>query len=51
MARKNTKAVLVTKLLKKGYTVNEIKERMPVSDSYVWAIKKKLAEAAEKPQR
>ena len=48
MARKNTKAVLVTKLLKKGYTVNEIKERMPVSDSYVWAIKKKLAEAAEK---
>ena len=48
MARKNTKAVLVTKLLKKGYTVNEIKERMPVSDSYVWAIKKKLAEAAQK---
>ena len=47
MARKNTKAVLVTKLLKKGYTVNEIKERMPVSDSYVWAIKKKLAEASQ----
>jgi len=47
MARKNTKAAAVMKLLKKGYSVKEIKERIAVSDSYIWAVKKQMAAGVE----
>ena len=44
MKKKNTKASTVMGLLKKGFTPTEIKNRVAVSDSYVYAIKKQLAE-------
>jgi hypothetical protein len=34
-------------LLKKGYSVKEIKERIAVSDSYIWAVKKQMAAGVE----
>jgi len=48
--RKNSKAMGIRKLLKKGYTPAQIKEHMDVSDSYIHAIKTRLAaeEAAPK---
>jgi hypothetical protein len=48
--RKNSKAMGIRKLLKKGYTPTQIKEHMDVSDSYIHAIKTRLAaeEAAPK---
>jgi hypothetical protein len=42
--KKSTKASAVMKLLKKGYTSRDIKDRMAVSESYIYAMKKKLAE-------
>ena len=42
--KKNSKAAGISKLLKQGYTPAQIKDRMAVSESYVHAIKKKLAE-------
>lgn len=52
MVKKNL-AYAVTEMLKKGYSTNEIRNRINVSYSYVYALKKKLAEekaarAAEK---
>ena len=41
--RKNSKAMGIRKLLKKGYTPAQIKEHMDVSDSYIHAIKTRLA--------
>jgi hypothetical protein len=38
--KKNTKASAVMKLLKKGYTPRDIKDRMAVSESYIYAMKK-----------
>jgi len=48
--RKNSKAMGIRQLLKKGYTPAQIKERMDVSDSYIHAVKTRLAaeEAAPK---
>jgi hypothetical protein len=48
--RKNSKAMGIRKLLKKGYTPAQIKEHMDVSDSYIHTIKTRLAaeEAAPK---
>jgi transposase len=43
---KTNKAARVMKLLEKGYLPREIKEKMKVSESYVYMIKKKLEEAA-----
>ena len=43
--RKKSKATGIMKLLKKGYTVNEIKNRMAVSESYIHAIKKQMLAA------
>lgn len=43
MTKKN-KAYAVTQMLKKGYSTNEIRTRMDVSYSYVYALKKKLAQ-------
>ena len=40
-----TKFEAVTDMLKGGETVKQIKNRMAVSDSYIYAAKKKLAEA------
>ncbi len=48
MARKSTKADMIIKMLAEGFTALQIKKRMKVSESYVHAIKKKLAEAAQK---
>ena len=45
--RKKTKASAVMVLLKKGYSVKEIKERIAVSDSYIWAVKKQMAAGVE----
>ena len=45
--KKKTKASAVMVLLKKGYSVKEIKERISVSDSYIWAIKKQMAVGVE----
>ena len=47
MARKNTKAAAVMKLLKQGHTPTQIKERIAVSDSYIWAVKKQMAAGVE----
>jgi hypothetical protein len=44
---KKTKASAVMGLLKKGYSVKEIKERIAVSDSYIWAVKKQMAAGVE----
>jgi len=41
--KKNTKAAAVKGLLKKGYTAKEIMNRVAVSESYIYTIKKKLA--------
>lgn len=43
MVKKNL-AYAVTEMLKKGYSTNEIRNRINVSYSYVYALKKKLAE-------
>ena len=48
--RKKTKASAVMVLLKKGYSVKEIKERIAVSDSYIWAVKKQMAEKPFTPK-
>jgi hypothetical protein len=45
--KKKTKASAVMVLLKKGYSVKEIKERISVSDSYIWAVKKQMAAGVE----
>jgi hypothetical protein len=45
--KKKTKASAVMGLLKKGYSVKEIKERIAVSDSYIWAVKKQMAAGVE----
>jgi hypothetical protein len=45
--KKKTKASAVMVLLKKGYNVKEIKERISVSDSYIWAVKKQMAAGVE----
>jgi hypothetical protein len=44
MARKSTKADMIVKMLKEGYTPKQIKKRLLVSDSYVHAMKNKLAQ-------
>jgi hypothetical protein len=44
MARKSTKADMIAKMLTEGFTAPQIKKRMKVSESYVYAIKKELAE-------
>lgn len=44
MARKSTKADMIIKMLAEGFTALQIKKRMKVSESYVHAIKKKLAQ-------
>lgn len=48
--RKKSKATGIMKLLKKGYTVNEIKNRMAVSESYIHAIKKQMLAAGVEPE-
>jgi len=44
MARKSTKADMIIKMLKEGYTPKQIKKRLLVSDSYVHAMKNKLTQ-------
>ena len=44
---KTNKAARVMKLLKKGYLPREIKEKMKVSESYIYLVKKKLEETAD----
>jgi hypothetical protein len=48
--KKNSKAAGISKLLKQGYTPAQIKDRMAVSESYIHAIKKKLAEKPFTPE-
>jgi hypothetical protein len=50
MARKSTKADIITRMFGEGYTVPQIRKRMKVSESYIWAIKKKLAEAPKEAE-
>jgi hypothetical protein len=45
--KKSTKAAGIMKLLKQGYTVSQIKDRMAVSESYIHAIKKQMAAGVE----
>jgi len=45
--RKLTKAAAIAKMLNNGMTHNEILNRMKVSSSYIWLIKKQLASKAE----
>ena len=45
--KKNTKAAGIMKLLKQGYTVSQIKDRMAVSESYIHAIKKQMVAGVE----
>ena len=45
--KKTTKASTVMGLLKKGYTPREIKDRMAVSDSYIYSIKKLMKAGVE----
>jgi hypothetical protein len=45
--KKKTKASAVMVLLKKGYSVKEIKERISVSESYIHAVKKLMAAGVE----
>lgn len=45
--RKKSKASGIMKLLKQGYTVYEIKNRMAVSESYIHAIKKQMLAGVE----
>ena len=44
--RKKSKAVAIIDLLKKGFGPAEIKRRMKVSESYIYAIKKQMVAAA-----
>ena len=50
MARKSTKADMIIKMLAEGFTALQIKKRMKVSESYVHAIKKKLAQKPFTPE-
>jgi hypothetical protein len=43
MARKSTKADMIAKMFGEGYTSAQIRKRLKVSESYVHAVKKKLA--------
>jgi hypothetical protein len=45
--KKKTKSSAVMVMLKKGYTVREIKDRIAVSDSYIYAMKKLLKAGVE----
>jgi hypothetical protein len=47
MARKSTKADMIAKMLTEGFTAPQIKKRMKVSESYVYAIKKQMEGAME----
>ena len=48
MARRSTKADMIAKMLTEGFTAPQIKKRMKVSESYVYAIKKQMeAQEAE----
>ena len=49
MKTKNNKAAAVLKMLRKGMTNREIQNRMSVSPSYVWLLKKQMAEAKAEP--
>ena len=40
---KKNKAAGIMKLLKQGYAAREIKDRMAVSESYIYAVKKQMA--------
>jgi len=42
MARRSTKADMIAKMLAEGFTAPQIKKRMKVSESYVYAIKKQV---------
>jgi len=43
---KKNKAAGIMKLLKQGYAAREIKDRMAVSESYIYAVKKQMAALA-----
>ena len=48
--KKKSKAAGIMKLLRQGYSAQEIKNRVAVSASYVYAIKKQLAEGVEEAE-
>lgn len=47
MARKVTKADMIAKMLLDGYTAGQIKNRMKVSESYIYSVKKQMLARAE----
>lgn len=50
MARKSTKADMIAKMLTEGFTAPQIKKRMKVSESYVYAIKKQMEQKPFTPE-
>ncbi len=47
---KNNKATAVLEMLRKGMTVREIRNRMKVSSSYIWMLKKSMTPEVKEPQ-
>jgi len=47
MARKSSKADIIIKLLTEGFTAAQIKKRVKVSESYIYATMKKLTAGVE----
>lgn len=50
MARRSTKADMIAKMLTEGFTAPQIKKRMKVSESYVYAIKKQMEQKPFTPE-
>jgi hypothetical protein len=47
---KNNKATAVLEMLRKGMTNREIRNRMKVSSSYIWMLKKSMTPKVKEPQ-
>jgi transposase len=50
MARRSTKADMIAKMLAEGFTAPQIKKRMKVSESYVYAVKKQMEKKPFTPE-
>jgi len=48
--RRSTKADMIAKMLAEGFTAPQIKKRMKVSESYVYAIKKQMEQKPFTPE-
>jgi hypothetical protein len=50
MARRSTKADMIAKMLAEGFSAPQIKKRMKVSESYVYAVKKQMEKKPFTPE-